>query len=125
MRAIAKKKAIVILLAAIVGGVFIWWLFSPGGGAGDVDGGRMGDVEIRMERARTENERAAELNQRIEDQVGRLEERQRSIEAGAGATADVAERAEAVLEADRASLARGRAVIDAVEKRRIKKADEP
>lgn len=118
-----KKIVVACVFGLLVLGG-LWWLFSPSGGD-NPDGGGMADVDVRMERARTENERAAELNQRIEDQVGRLEERQRSIEAGAGATADVADRAEKVLEADRTSLARGRAVMDAVEERRTEKADEP
>ena len=124
MRTIAKAKIAIMLVAAIVGGACIWWLFSEGG-AGDVDGGGMGDTNIRIERARVENERAGELNQRIEGSVGRLEREQQRIESGVGTVEDVADRAAAILEQDRASLERIRAVVDEVEKRRTEKANEP
>ena len=51
-----------MLVAAIVGGFFIWWLFSEGG-AGDIDGGGMADVNARIERARTANERQKLINE--------------------------------------------------------------
>lgn len=124
MRTIAKAKIIVILLAAILGGLFIWWIFSESG-SGDIDGGGMGDTNIRIERARDENERAGELNQRIEGSVGRLEREQQRIERGVGTVENIADRAGKILDADRASLERIRAVVDAVEKRRTEKADEP
>ena len=124
MRTIAKKKVIFILIAAIIGGIFIWWLFSESG-SGDVNGDGMADTNARIERARDENERAGELNQRIEGSVGRLEREQQRIESGVGTVEDVADRAAAILEQDRASLERIRAVVDAVEKRRVEKANEP
>ena len=124
VRTIAKAKIAIILVAAIVGGIFIWWLFSEGG-SGDIDGGGMADANIRIERARSENERAAELNQRIEGSVGRLEREQQRIERGVGTVESVADRAEAILNADRASLERIRAVVNSVEKRRVEKANEP
>ena len=113
-----------MLVAAIVGGVFIWWIFGESG-SGDIDGGGMADANIRIERARTENERAAELNQRIEGSVGQLEREQQRIERGVGTVEDIADRAERILDADRASLERIRAVVNSVEKRRAEKADEP
>lgn len=124
VRTIAKKKIILMLVAAILGGVFVWWLFGESG-SGDIDGGGMADTNARIERVRTENERAAELNQRIEGSVGRLERQQQRIESGAKSVESVADRAAAILEQDRASLERLRAVVDAVEKRRVKKANEP
>ena len=124
VRTIAKAKIAIILVAAILGGVFIWWLFSESG-PGDIDGDGMADVNIRIERARTENERAADVNKRIEGSVGRLEREQQKIESGNKSVKDVADRAEKVLEQDRASLERIRAVVDEVEKRRAEKAHEP
>lgn len=122
MRTIAKKK--VILIAAILGGLFVWWLFGESG-SGDIDGGGMADANIRIERARTENERAGEFNQRIEGSVGRLERQQQRIESGVGTVESVADRAAAVLDADRKSIERIRAVVDEVEKRRVEEADKP
>ena len=124
VRTIAKKKIILMLIAAIVGGVFIWWLFGESG-SGDIDGGGMADTKIRIERARTENERAATINKRIESSVGRLEHEQQRIERGNKSVEDVADRAAAVLDADRKSIERIRTVVDAVEKRRVEKAHEP
>ena len=124
VRTIAKKKVIFMLVAAIIGGVFIWWLFSESG-SGDIDGGGMADANARIERARDENERAADVNKRIEGSVGRLEHEQQRIESGAGTVESVADRATAVLDADRKSIERIRTVVDAVEKRRIEKADKP
>ena len=85
----------------------------------------MADANARIERARVENERAATINQRIEGSVGRLEHEQQRIEGGVGTVENVADRATAILDADRASLERIRAVVDAVEKRRTEKANEP
>lgn len=113
-----------MLVAAIIGGIFIWWIFGESG-AGDVNGGGMADTNVRIERARDENERAADVNKRIEGSVGRLEHEQQRIESGAGTVESVADRATAVLDADRTSLERIRAVVDAVEKRRAEKADKP
>lgn len=124
VRTIAKKKVIFMLVAAIIGGVFIWWLFSESG-SGDIDGGGMADANARIERARTENERAADVNKRIEGSVGRLEQEQQQLESGVGTVEDVADRAETILNEDRKSLERIRAVVDAVEKRRVEKANEP
>ena len=124
MRTIAKAKIISILLAAVVGGLFIWWIFSEGG-AGDIDGGGMADTNVRIERARTENERAGEFNQRIEGSIGRLEREQQRIERGVGTVEDIADRAERILDADRKSIERIRAVVDAVEKRRVEKTSQP
>ena len=124
VRTIAKAKIAIILVAAILGGVFIWWLFSESG-TGNIDGGGMADANARIERARTENERAAELNQRIEGSVGRIEREQQQLESGVGTVESVADRAEAILNADRASLERIRAVVDQVEKRRVEETDKP
>ena len=124
VRTIAKAKIISILLAAVVGGLFIWWIFSEGG-AGDIDGGGMADTNVRIERARTENERAGEFNQRIEGSIGRLEREQQRIERGVGTVESVADRAERILDADRKSIERIRAVVDAVEKRRVEKTSQP
>lgn len=124
VRTIAKAKIAIILVAAILGGVFIWWLFSESG-PGDIDGDGMADVNIRIERARTENERAATINQRIEGSVERLERQQQQIERGVGTVESVADRAERILNADRASIEKIRAVVNSVEKRRTEKADEP
>lgn len=124
VRTIAKKKIILMLVAAILGGLFIWWLFGESG-SGDIDGGGMADTNIRIERARTENERAATINKRIESSVGRLEHEQQRIERGNKSVEDVADRAAAVLDADRKSIERIRTVVDAVEKRRVEKAHEP
>ena len=116
VRTIAKAKIAIILLVAIVGGE---------SGSGDVDGGGMADVNIRIERARSENERAADVNQRIEGSVGRLERQQQRIESGNKSVESVADRAERILGADRTSLERIRAVVNSVEKRRVEKAHEP
>ena len=124
VRTIAKKKVIIILLAAILGGFFIWWLFGESG-SGDVDGDGMADANARIERARTENERAATINKRIEGSIGRLEHEQQRIESGNKSVESVADRATAILNADRKSLERIRAVVDQVEKRRTEKANEP
>ena len=124
VRTIAKAKIAIILVAAILGGVFIWWLFSESG-PGDIDGDGMADVNIRIERARTENERAATINQRIEGSVERLERQQQQSERGVGTVESVADRAERILNADRASIEKIRAVVNSVEKRRTEKADEP
>ena len=124
VRTIAKAKIAIILLVAILGGLFIWWLFGESG-SGDVDGGGMADVNIRIERARSENERAADVNQRIEGSVGRLERQQQRIESGNKSVESVADRAERILGADRTSLERIRAVVNSVEKRRVEKAHEP
>ena len=124
VRTIAKAKIAIILVAAILGGLFIWWLFGESG-SGDVDGGGMADVNIRIERARSENERAADVNQRIEGSVGRLERQQQRIESGNKSVESVADRAERILGADRTSLERIRAVVNSVEKRRVEKAHEP
>ena len=124
MRTIAKAKIILCLLAAILGGLFIWWIFGESG-SGDVDGGGMADTNVRIERARTENERAAGLNQRIEGSVERLERQQQQIERGVGTVESVADRAETILNADRKSIERIRAVVNSVEKRRTEKANEP
>lgn len=124
MRTIAKAKIAIMLVAAILGGLFIWWLFGESG-SGDIDGGGMADVNVRIERARSENERAREFNQRIEGSIGRLEYEQQRIESGAGTVESVADRAAAVLDADRKSIERIRAVVDEVEKRRVEKADKP
>lgn len=124
VRTIAKKKIIFMLVAAVLGGFFIWWLFSESG-SGDVNGGGMADTNVRIEHARTENERAGEFNQRIEGSIGRLEHEQQQLESGVGTVEDVTDRAEKVLEQDRASLERIRAVVDQVEKRRTEKANEP
>ena len=124
MRPIAKAKIAIMLVAAILGGFFVWWLFSESG-AGDVDGGGMADTNARIERARTENERAGNINKRIESSVGRLEREQQRIESGNKSVEDVAGRAEKVLDEDRKSLERIRAVVNSVEKRRTEKADEP
>lgn len=124
MRTIAKAKIAIILVAAILGGLFIWWLFGESG-SGDVNGDGMADADIRIERARTENERAAEANKRIEESVNRLEHEQQQLESGNKSVEDVADRAEKVLEQDRASLERIRAVVDEVEKRRVEEAREP
>ena len=113
-----------MLVAAILGGLFIWWIFGEGG-AGDIDGGGMGDTNARIERARTENERAADVNQRIEGSVGRLEQEQQQLESGVGTVEDVADRAETILNEDRKSLERIRAIVNSVEKRRTEKANEP
>ena len=123
MRTIAKAKIISILLAAVVGGACIWWLFGESG-AGDIDGGRVGDTNVRIERARDENERAADINQRIESSVNRIEHEQQRIESGNKSVESIAGRAEKILEQDRNSIERIRAVVDAVEKRRIEKADK-
>ena len=124
VRTIAKAKIAIMLVVAIIGGIFIWWLFGESG-SGDIDGGRMADTNIRIERARTENERAADVNKRIEGSVGRLEHEQQRIESGAGTVESVADRAEAILNADRKSIERIRAVVNSVEKRRTEKANEP
>ena len=124
MRTIAKAKIAIILIAAIIGGLFIWWIFGESG-VGDIDGGGMVDTNARIERARDENKRAADVNQRIESSIGRLEHEQQRIESGAGTVESVADRATAVLDADRKSIERIRAVVDAVEKRRVEKANEP
>ena len=124
VRTIAKAKIAIILIAAILGGLFVWWLFGESG-SGDIDGGGMADTNARIERARVENERAAELNKRIEGSVGRLEREQQRIESGVGTVESVADRAAAILEQDRESLERIRAVVDEVEKRRVEKANEP
>ena len=124
MRTIAKAKIAIMLVAAILGGLFIWWLFGESG-SGDIDGGGMADVNVRIERARSENERAREFNQRIEGSIGRLEYEQQRIESGAGTVESVADRAAAVLDADRKSIERIRAVVDEVEKRRAEEAHEP
>lgn len=124
VRTIAKKKIILMLVAAILGGVFIWWLFGESG-SGDIDGGGMADTNIRIERARTENERAATINKRIEESVNRLEHEQQRIESGVGTVEDVADRAEKILDADRASIERVRTVVNSVEKRGTEKADKP
>lgn len=124
VRTIAKKKIVIYLLAAFVGGFFIWWIFGESG-AGDVDGGGMGDTNARIERARDENERAADVNKRIESSVGRLEREQQQLESGNKSVEDVADRAAAVLDADRKSIERIRTVVDAVEKRGAEKADKP
>ena len=124
VRTIAKAKIAIMLVAAILGGLFIWWIFSEGG-AGDIDGGGMADANARIERARSENDRAATINQRIEGSVGRLERQQQRIESGVGTVESVADRAEKVLDADRKSIERIRAVVNSVEKRRAEKAHEP
>ena len=124
VRTIAKAKIAIMLVAAILGGLFIWWIFSESGSS-DIDGGGMADANIRIERARSENERAATINQRIESSVGRLEHQQQRIESGNKSIESVADRAAAILEQDRASIERIRAVVDAVEKRRTEKANEP
>lgn len=124
VRTIAKAKIIVILLAAILGGIFIWWLFGESG-SGDFDGGGMADANVRIERARGENERAGEFNQRIEGSIGRLEREQQRIESGVGTVESVADRAAAILEQDRESIERIRAVVNQVEKRRVEKAGKP
>ena len=124
MRTIAKAKIAIILVAAILGGLFIWWLFGESG-SGDVNGDGMADADIRIERARTENERAAEANKRIEESVNRLEHEQQRIESGVGTVEDVADRAEKILDADRASIERVRTVVNSVEKRGTEKADKP
>lgn len=124
MRTIAKAKIAIMLVAAILGGFFIWWLFGESG-AGDVDGGGMADTNIRIERARTENERAADVNKRIEESVNRIELEQQRIESGNKSVEDAADRATAILDADRASLERIRAVVDEVEKRGAEEANEP
>ena len=124
VRTIAKAKIAIMLVAAILGGLFIWWIFSESG-SGDIDGGGMADANIRIERARSENERAGELNQRIEGSVGRLERQQQRIESGNKSVEDVAGRAEKILNADRASIEKIRAVVNSVEKRRAEKANEP
>ena len=124
MRTIAKAKIAIILIAAIIGGIFVWWLFGESG-SGDIDGDGMADTNVRIERARSENERAGEFNKRIEESVGRLEHEQQRIESGNKSVKDVADRAAAILEQDRASLERIRAVVDEVEKRRTEKANEP
>lgn len=124
VRTIAKAKIVAIFLGVIVGGACIWWLFSESG-AGNINGDGVGGINARIERARTENERAADVNQRIEGSVGRLEREQQRIESGAGTVESVADRAEKILDADRASLERIRAVVDAVEKRRVENADKP
>lgn len=113
-----------MLVAAIIGGLFIWWIFSESG-SGDINGGGVGDTNARIERARSENERAGEFNQRIEESVGRLEQEQQQLESGVGTVEDVADRAAAVLDADRNSIERIRAVVNSVEKRRVEKAREP
>ena len=124
VRTIAKAKIAIILVAAIIGGFFIWWLFGESG-SGDVDGDGMVDTNARIERARTENERAAELNKRIEGSVGRLERQQQRIESGNKSIESVADRAEAILNADRKSIERIREIVNSVEKRRTEKAKEP
>ncbi|WP_221417762.1 hypothetical protein [Negativicoccus succinicivorans] len=124
VRAIAKAKIVAIFLVVIVGGACIWWLFGEGG-AGNINGDGVADTNARIERARNENGRAAEFNQRIEENVGRIERHQQRIESGVGSVEDIANRAEKVLNADRASIGKVRAVIDKVEKKRAKKADEP
>ena len=85
----------------------------------------MADTNVRIERARTENERAGELNKRIESSVGRLEREQQQLESGNKSVEDVAGRAEAILNADRKSIERIRAVVNQVEKRGAEKANEP
>lgn len=122
VRTIAKKKVIFMLVAAIISGVFIWWLFSESG-SGDVNGDGMADTNVRIERARSENERAGELNKRIEGSIGRLEREQQQLESGVGTVENVADRATAILDADGASLERIRAVVNSVEKRRAEKAN--
>ncbi len=122
MRTIAKAKIIFILVAAILGGACIWWLFGESG-SGDIDSGGVGDVNIRIERARSENERAATINKRIESSVGRLEHQQQRIESGVGTVESIADRAEGILDADRKSLERVRAVVNSVEERRAEKAN--
>lgn len=124
VRTIAKKKIILMLVAAILGGVFIWWLFGESG-SGDIDGDGMADANARIERARSENERAGEFNQRIEGSIGRLEREQQQLESGVGTVESVADRAAAILEQDRESLERIRAVVNQVEKRRVEKAGKP
>lgn len=124
MRTIAKAKIVIILVTAILGGFFIWWLFGESG-SGDIDGDGMADTNIRIERARTENERAGEFNKRIEESVNRIELEQQQLESGVGTVESVADRAETILNADRKSLERIRAVVDEVEKRRVEKANEP
>lgn len=124
VRTIAKAKIAIMLVAAIIGGIFIWWLFGESG-SGDIDGDGMADANARIERARSENERAGEFNQRIEGSIGRLEREQQQLESGVGTVESVADRAERILEQDRASLERIRAVVNSVEKRRAEKADGP
>lgn len=122
VRTIAKKRIILYFLAVLVGGACIWWLFGESG-AGDVDGDGMADTNARIERARDENERAGESNKRIEESVNRIELEQQQLESRNKSVEDVADRAERILDADRASLERIRAVVDAVEKRRAEKAN--
>jgi len=124
VRTIAKAKIAIILVAAIIGGACIWWLFGESG-SGDIDGDGMADANIRIESARTENERAGEFNQRIEGSIGWLEHEQQRIENGNKSVENVADRAERILNADRASIEKIRAVVNSVEKRRTEKADEP
>ena len=124
VRTIAKAKIAIMLVAAILGGLFIWWIFGESG-AGNVNRDGMGDANARIERARTENERAAELNKRIEGSVGRLERQQQRIESGNKSIESVADRAEAILNADRKSIERIREIVNSVEKRRTEKAKEP
>lgn len=113
-----------MLVAAILGGFFIWWLFSESG-SGDIDGAGMADTNARIERARSENERSADVNKRIEESVGRLERQQQRIESGNKSIESVADRAEAILNADRKSIERIREIVNSVEKRRTEKAKEP
>lgn len=124
VRTIAKAKIAIMLVAAILGGIFVWWLFGESG-SGDIDGGGMADANARIERARSENERAADVNKRIEGSVGRLEREQQRIESGNKSVESVADRAAAILDADRKSLERIRAVVNQVEKRRVEKTNEP
>lgn len=117
------RKVLAFCACGLLGVGLLWWL--TGGGDGDTVGDRVADTHSRVvesragiERARAAGRRTGETVVRIERGIERLDEASRRLEAGSDDVADLATRARASVERDRASLARGRAVIDAVETRR-------
>ncbi len=119
----AKEKIQLVIAIGAIAVCGLWWMLSPGGGSPDKPG--VASPDVRMEQIRESNERARETHREIGASVRELENRSQRIESGVGEIEDTANGARAILERDRASLAKGREVIRAVEERRAKATSKP
>lgn len=127
MRAIDKKLILYFTCGLIACGL-LWYLTS---GDGDTIRDRVDDAHSRVDESREELNRARETHQEITNAIGRLEghieELDRTsgeLEKGNSNIGSIAEEARNLAQEDRASLARGRIIIDEVERRNTEKREE-
>lgn len=127
MRAIDKKLVLYFACGLIACGL-LWYLTS---GDSDTIRDRVDDTQSRVDESREELNRARETHQEITNAIGRLEghieeldRTSEEFEEGNSNIRSIAEEARNLAQEDRASLARGRHIIDEVERRNTEKREE-